>query len=91
MTLNEQNNAMLQTSQREEQQAMLYKTGDFLALPMAEDDNLSNLSGEDQRQDDFLASMMHVASKPDPSLMQKYRLPIKPIGFVVEDENEDLE
>jgi len=35
--------------------------------------------------------MMHVASKPDPSLMHKYRLPIKPIGFVVEDENEDLE
>ena len=66
MSLNEQNNTMLQTSQREEQQAMLYKTGDFLALPMAEDDNLSNLSGEDQRQDDFLASMMHVASKPDP-------------------------
>jgi len=46
-TLNEANRSMLQTSQREEQQNMLYKTGDFLGLPMAEDDNLSNLSGED--------------------------------------------
>ena len=78
MSLNEQNNTMLQTSQREEQQAMLYKTGDFLALPMAEDDNLSNLSGEDQRQDEFLGSLMYAATKPNPELMKEYRLPQTP-------------
>lgn len=70
---------------------MLYKTGDFLGLPMAEDDNLSNLSGEDQRQDEFLGSLMYAATKPNPELMKEYRLPIKPIGFVVEEDHEDVE
>jgi len=62
-----------------------------LAFPMAENDDLDDNMSDDQKQDDFLAGMMHVASKPDPSLMKKYRLPVMNMPFSVEEENPELE
>jgi hypothetical protein len=44
---------------------------------MPADDLLTNQSGEDEMQDQFLQELRHIAGRPDPSLMQDYRLPIK--------------
>lgn len=76
---------MMSTNQKDMQQTSLLKTGELLAFPMAENDDLDDNLSDDDKQDSFLAGLMHVATKPNASLMKQYRLPVKTIPFVVEE------
>lgn len=64
-------------SPRDDDEDMLKTQDLFLGLMMPPDDMLTNQSGEDEQQDQFLQELRHIAGRPDPSLMQDYRLPIK--------------
>jgi hypothetical protein len=61
---------MMSTNQMDERQNSLLKTGELLAFPMAGNDDLDDNLSDDDKQDSFLAGLMHVATKPNASLMK---------------------